>query len=75
MLGGALVKQKVNVFNNLNSNKEIFHNNKELVQDKEFRGFEYNIEVLEPYTRKLFETYTDETYRILITSDLIGLGI
>jgi hypothetical protein len=61
--GGALVKQKVNVFNNLNSNKEIFHNNKELDQHKEFIDIEYNIEVLEPYTRKLFETYTDETYR------------
>ena len=23
----------------------------------------YNIQVLEPYTRKLFETYTDETYK------------
>ena len=25
--------------------------------------YEYNIEVLEPYAKRLFETYTDETYK------------
>ena len=30
---------------------------------KDLKDIGYNIEVLEPYTRRLFETYTDETYK------------
>ena len=33
------------------------------VKNKDLTDIGYNIEVLEPYTRRLFETYMDETYK------------
>ena len=54
-----MVKQKANFLDNTSSHK----NKKKAVKSKEIENFEYNIEVLEPYTRRLFETYTDEIYK------------
>lgn len=51
-----MVRQKANISDSINSFEKI-------AQDKELENFKYNIEVLEPYTRKLFETYTSETYK------------
>lgn len=51
-----MVRQKSVVFNNLSSDDKI-------IEFKELENLEYNIETLEPYTRRLFETYTDETYK------------
>lgn len=54
--GGGLVKQKV-----LTTNTTALYEDSS--EYKDLKDIGYNIEVLEPYTRRLFETYTDETYK------------
>ncbi len=53
---GGLVKQKVPTSNT----SALYEDSSEY---KDLKDIGYNIEVLEPYTRRLFETYTDETYK------------
>ena len=51
-----MVKQKVFTSNT----SDLYEDSSEY---KDTKDIGYNIEVLEPYTRRLFETYTDETYK------------
>ena len=51
-----MVKQKVHT-----SNTSVLYEDSS--EYKDLKDIGYNIEVLEPYTRRLFETYTDETYK------------
>ena len=51
-----MVKQKVFTSNTSSLDQESN-------EYKDLKDIGYNIEVLEPYTRRLFETYTDETYK------------
>jgi hypothetical protein len=56
-VSGKAIRVKADYLNNLSSHE------KKVAKSKKIENFEYNIEVLEPYTKRLFETYTDETYK------------